>query len=134
MLAEKRYERGELVILFTQTEREAKMIWRGASDARDPNAFLEPVFNKVMADLDERSLTIDFTDLEFMNSSTVSPIISLLKTLDARGIKSRVVFGAEDWQQVHLRCLRTITRVLKHVQVSGSTPPPSRAPRSGRTG
>ena len=122
MAAKTTFEHADLTILLTETVRGATMSWRGTSDARDPSAFLEPVFGRVIDLVGGRDLTIDFTGLEFMNSSTVSPIIALLKKLNEKGIRSRVVFGSDDWQRVHMRCLRTITRVLQNVQIC-STPP-----------
>ena len=120
MAAETRFEHADLTILLTETAREATMSWRGTSDARDPKAFLEPVFSRVIDKVKGRDLTIDFTGLEFMNSSTVSPIIALLKQLNENGIKSHVVFNNEDWQVVHMRCLRTIATVLRNVEVRGT--------------
>jgi len=114
-----KFEHAGLAIEVTGATEEATMIWRGISDARSPNDFLGPVFKKIIGELGPRTITVDFSHLEFMNSSTVSPIISLLKELDRVGTKTRVVFGAEEWQQVHMRCIRTIARVLKNITVEG---------------
>lgn len=117
-----RYELADLVIEVLSTPKEAKMVWRGASDTRRPSTLLEPVFKDVVRQLGSRRLIIDFRELDFMNSSTVSPIITLLKTLNQDGIETHVIFGNEEWQQVHMRCIRTICRVFKHVAVGDTTP------------
>ena len=66
-----------------------------------------------------QEVTVDFRTLDYMNASTVSPILSLLKTLDKKGIETLVLFSNADWQVTHLRCLRTVTRVLTHITVEG---------------
>ncbi|MBN2196935.1 MAG: anti-sigma factor antagonist [Polyangiaceae bacterium] len=126
-----RFENADLAIVLSETDDEVTVSLLGSSDARDPEEFLQPVFQRVMRHIEGRSLIIDLTSLEFMNSSTVSPIIALVKTLDSRKVETRVRFGVEEWQQVHLRCMRTITRMLGHVQVEGPGPEsvPSRRPR-----
>jgi hypothetical protein len=97
-----KFERGELVIAFEQSADQASMTWRGVSDSRNPDEFLEPVFRHVLFKAQGCQLEIDFTELEFMNSSTVSPIISLLKKLDAAKISTSVIFSDVDGQQTHM--------------------------------
>jgi hypothetical protein len=112
-----KFKQGELVIAFERLGDQATMVWRGISDSRNPDEFLEPVFRHVLSKAQGCQLEIDFTGLEFMNSSTVSPIISLLRKLDAAKISTSVVFSDVDWQQTHMRCLRTIARVMPSVIV-----------------
>jgi hypothetical protein len=112
-----KFEQGELVIAFERSVDQATMSWRGVSDSRNPDEFLEPVFRHVLSKAQGCELEIDFTGLDFMNSSTVSPIISLLKKLDAAKISTSVIFSDIDWQQTHMRCLRTIARVMPNVVV-----------------
>jgi hypothetical protein len=117
-----KFEQGGLIIALNRTESIAKMTWRGTSDSRDPSEFLDPVFRRVLEEVSNRELVIDFSCLEFMNSSTVSPIIALLKNANSRGITCSVQFSDIDWQRTHMRCLQTIARVLPHVRVD-SLPP-----------
>ena len=129
MSTDSKFTHGDLVIVLSHSPGEATMSWHGSSDARNPAEFLEPIFRHVVAVSRgrRRTVTVDLTKLEYMNSSTVSPIINLLKTLNAEGIKSRVVFSDAEWQQVHMRCMRTITRVLANVEVEGSPRLPGQA-------
>jgi len=116
---ETRFERDGLSIVIRQAGPGWVMRWTGSSDARTPQEFIQPIVEFVLERTENGSVTIDFTGLEFMNSSTVSPIIGLLKSLNAKSIATRVVFSSADWQQTHLRCLKTISRVLEHVTVVG---------------
>jgi anti-anti-sigma regulatory factor len=120
--AEMRFEQGGLVISLNHTGNVATMTWLGTSDSREPSEFLDPVFRRVLGEIRDCELVIDFSGLEFMNSSTVSPIIALLKRVNSQGVKCSVQFSDVDWQRTHMRCLQTIARVLPHVTVD-SLPP-----------
>ena len=116
---EMKFERDALLILVSQAGSGWVVRWTGASDLRDPQAFIQPIVDYMIDQLKSKSVTIDFTGLSFMNSSTVSPIIRMLKSLNANAVDTRVEFSSADWQQTHLRCLRTICRLLDHVTIIG---------------
>ena len=93
--------------------------WTGMSDARNPQVFIQPIVDYLLTNIKGGRVVIDFSGLTFMNSSTVSPIINMLKSLNSKAIETRVEFSDAEWQQTHLRCLKTISRVLEHVTVVG---------------
>ena len=115
------FEQDGLRIRVTRARGSGKMVWTGSSDSRQPNQFLTPVIRRVVEAMKGAHLTIDFRKLEYMNSSTVSSILSLLKSLDREEIETDVVFADSDWQLTHLRCMRTVTRVLKFITVGGES-------------
>lgn len=116
-----RFVRDGLTILIERSEGEATVTWQGISDARNPGQVLRPVLDHITHELKDVKVTLDFTGLEYMNSSTVSPIISLIKALDAGGKDTLVVFSDTDWQVTHLRCMKAIARMLSHVRVEASS-------------
>jgi len=116
---EMKFERGSLQVVVKQAGSGWIVRWTGASDARDPQAFIQPIVEHIINQAKGNSVTIDFTGLTFMNSSTVSPIIVMLKSLNTNAIDTRVEFSSAEWQQTHMRCLRTISRLLEHVKVIG---------------
>jgi hypothetical protein len=116
-----KFEQGGLTILVSRAKGSASVTWLGVSDSRNPGAFLNPIVQRLVDELKECTVTVDFTRMEFMNSSTVAPIINLIKRLNANRIDAVVLFKNDDWQRTHLRCMQTITRVLKHVRVEGRT-------------
>lgn len=120
---ESRFERDGLEILIKDGEGNGTVTWRGASDSRNPSEFLDPIVEHIVRRMRGRTLTVDFSGLDYMNSSTVSPIIALLKKVDANEIETLVLFSNIDWQQTHLRCMKAITRVLKHVRVEAKPVP-----------
>ena len=72
---------GDLHINVGLKSNKIVMKWLGKSRERDPGAMLYPYFNEIINEIKEGDLTIDFSELEYMNSSTVPPILKLFKLL-----------------------------------------------------
>jgi anti-anti-sigma regulatory factor len=46
-----------------------KIQWFGRSEARNPAELLNPYFENMLSKLKDKQVAIDYTELEFMNSS-----------------------------------------------------------------
>jgi hypothetical protein len=115
-------EHGGLRIELYRSDSKATILWSGVSDSRSPGALLNGVLLRMVDALDGCKVTVDFRRLQYMNSSTVPPIINLIKRLNARAISCLVLYSDSDWQRTQLRCMQTIARTLPHVQVEGRSP------------
>ncbi|MCB1190677.1 MAG: hypothetical protein H7A23_23135 [Leptospiraceae bacterium] len=94
--------------------------WMGKSDNRNPSASLIPYFNGMIDEIKGNSLRIDFTKLEYMNSSSVIPIIQFIKQLEGAAIPTEVVYdGSSSWQKKSFEALEKICNNLKNVNVKG---------------
>ncbi len=124
------FEQDDLTIVVERSRDVAVVQWRGISDARNPAVFLNATTEAVLPKLKGTKVTVDFRSLEYMNSATVAPLIQFVKTLDAHGLPVLVLFSDTDWQRVHLNCMRSIARTLKHVQVEGRADEPSGPPNA----
>jgi hypothetical protein len=92
--------------------------WLGISNARDPGLTLIPYLDQVTKELDCEEVFVDFSKLEYINSSTVPPIIRLIKELDKKAIKTHVIYNKSlKWQQESFKALATLSKILKHVNV-----------------
>jgi hypothetical protein len=78
---------------------------------------LSPVLRDMSARMKDAEITVDFRKLEYMNSATVSPLITFVKNLDTAGTRVLVLFSDTDWQRTHFQCMRAIARTLKNVLV-----------------
>lgn len=112
-----RFESGALVLSVARTGNSASIAWTGESDSRNPGDFLNPLVAKLAKDLAGQNVTIDFSDLTYMNSATVAPLIMCIKSLDGTAASVLVVFSDQDWQRTHVQCVRTISRQLKKVRI-----------------
>jgi hypothetical protein len=114
-----KFERDGLCI---QMERAADLVtvsWLGVSDSRSPAAFLNPIIEQITRSAAGSSVTVDFTRLEYMNSATVTPLISLVKSLDQAKAQVLLLFAEVDWQRTHLQCMKAIARTMSNVRVEG---------------
>jgi anti-anti-sigma factor len=112
-----RFENGSLNIAVMRTASVTTITWTGESDARNPGDFLNPLISKLAKDLANQNVVIDFSELTYMNSATVAPLINSIKSLDATAASVLVRFSDQDWQRTHVQCVRTISRALKKVKI-----------------
>jgi hypothetical protein len=113
-----RFEHENLHIEIERTGSSVHLVWGGVSDARDPASFLLPLMNRLVAESKGKSVTLDFSTFEYMNSATVTPILNFVKALDSNGIPSTLVYDSTiDWQRINFQCMKTIARTMKHVRV-----------------
>ena len=116
--SEKHFEHGGLRIEVDSLPGRVMLRWIGVSDTRDPSAHLAPFFLSLLDIVRDRSVTLDFRGFEYMNSATVSPIINLVKSLDAHRVPTTLLFDATvPWQKINAQCMRAISRTLSSVQV-----------------
>lgn len=112
------FEHEGLVIDCDDSGESATIRWKGISDTRDPAAQLTPFFAGLVLHLRGRPVLVDFRELEYMNSAVVSPLIHLVKNLDAAGARTTLLFDtAVPWQKANAHCMRAIGRTLSNVQV-----------------
>ena len=112
-----KYENAGLIISVMRTAGAATIAWTGESDSRSPGDFLNPLIAKLAKELANLNVTLDFSELTYMNSSTVAPLLLCIKSLDATAGSVLVCFSDADWQRTHVQCVRTISRSLKKVRI-----------------
>lgn len=94
--------------------------WIGASTGRDPKTFVDPFFEEILKEYKSKRVTIDFTALEYINSTTVPSIMRLVRKLSGLDIETLVLYSTNyRWQVVSFRALESLSRILKNVTVSG---------------
>jgi anti-anti-sigma factor len=118
-----RFENGSLNIAVMRTASVTTISWTGESDSRNPGDFLNPLISKLAKDLTGQNVIIDFSELTYMNSATVAPLINSIKSLDATAASVLVMFSDQDWQRTHVQCVRTISRALKKVKIEVKSVP-----------
>lgn len=63
---------------------------------------------------------VDFKKLEYMNSSTVPPLIRFINGLNVKGIKTMVNFDRNSrWQALSFKSLEIITMQMKYITIEG---------------
>lgn len=83
--------------------------WQGESNEKNPGVFLYPYFEKLIGEALERhfSIEMDISGMLYMNSSTISPIIRLVKEAKNKNIKLVIFYdGSLKWQDLSFSALR----------------------------
>ena len=94
--------------------------WLGRSENREPSALLNPYFKDIVENASGKEVEVDFTKLEYMNSSTVPPIIHMIKNLDTKGISTKIYYNKDSkWQAASFKALETISNSLNSIEVLG---------------
>jgi hypothetical protein len=114
-----KFERDGLCIQMERAADQVTVSWLGVSDSRSPATFLNPIIEQITRSAAGSQVTVDFTRLEYMNSATVTPLISLVKSLEQAKAQVLLLFAEVDWQRTHLECLKAIARTMSNVRVEG---------------
>lgn len=117
------FTNGNLKLEVSEGNGKIKISFIGRSTDREPGKFLIPIlkgcFDK--AGDDKMEILMDFRLLEYMNSSTITPIIRLLTILE-EGIKSVIIQYDNDlrWQNVIFSALHVFSKRDSRIEIKGS--------------
>jgi anti-anti-sigma regulatory factor len=96
------------------------MSWLGRSENREPASFLNPYIAEIIDAISGKELIVDFSKLEYMNSSTVPPIIHMIKNLNTKGIATKIFYDKDSkWQAASFKALETISKAMNCIEVAG---------------
>ena len=109
----------ELEIIFKEGSKNV-VTWIGKSESKSPSSVITPYFNKIFDKFKGKELLVQFEKLEYINSSTVPPIIQLIKDLEENNIKSTITYDRNSkWQVASFKALETIVRTMNNISVKG---------------
>ncbi len=96
--------------------------WTGKSVTRKPAQFITPILVDVLqksSDEDKR-IILDFTKLEYMNSSTITPIIKILERAKRGPNRVTVLYEkAKKWQDLSFSALGIFQTKDNRVSIQG---------------
>lgn len=109
-----------LRIDITESDQEVRLEWRGKSNDRQPERVLGPL---MLHSLERcagglRSLVLDFCAVEYMNSSTFTPVVKMLEQATRGMHRVRLEYsGARKWQALSFSALKTFETADGRVSV-----------------
>ena len=118
----KRFEEGDLALDVEEGAGEVRVVWHGKSADREPGRFLVPVLDDVLerARVARVRLVLDFTALEYMNSSTFTPVVKAIDEARRAGVPIALEYSqAKKWQALSFSALRTFETRDGRVAVLG---------------
>ena len=98
-----------LCIEVRETQDEVRLEWRGKSTARQPDLFLVPVLRDALerGERGSRAVVMDFGAMEYMNSSTFTPLVKMLDQASRGRLRVRLEYSqARRWQALSFSALR----------------------------
>ncbi len=116
------WTQGELTLEAHPGAGELRLVWRGRSAEREPGAFLLPLLGQALESCRRsgQRLTLDFSPLEYMNSSTFTPIVRIIDEARRAGIGIALEYSqAKKWQALSFSALRTFETADGRVAVLG---------------
>jgi hypothetical protein len=118
----RRWTQGELSLEAFQGAGELRLVWRGRSADREPGTFLLPLLGQAV-EACRRSgdrLCLDFSALEYMNSSTFTPIVKTIDEARRAGVGIALEYSqSKKWQALSFSALRTFETPDGRIAVLG---------------
>jgi hypothetical protein len=108
-----------LRIEITESADELRLDWRGKSNDRHPEKLLGPLMAQALGRCEDgRALVLDFHQMEYMNSSTFTPVVKMLEQA-IRGVQRvRLEYsGARKWQALSFSALKSFETADGRVSV-----------------
>ena len=99
-----------------------RVVWSGKSNSREPERFLAPILQGAlqMAGAGARKVVLDFTGLEYMNSSTFSPLVKMLGDAATGGHRVEVEFSqSRKWQALSFSALKAFETADGRIVIRG---------------
>ena len=113
------FKEGNLEITIENNEN-IIITWRGRSEDRDPSSLLNPYLKNLCNNLIGKNIEVYFSKLEYMNSSTVSPIIQFIKNLNGQNITTLIKFKkSSTWQISSFKAIEIIAFTMDFIKVIG---------------
>ncbi|HKO92306.1 MAG TPA: hypothetical protein VJU61_14180 [Polyangiaceae bacterium] len=116
-----RYQAEDLTIESVERDNQLVLRWLGRSETKDPSQTLQPLMDSVINAIESvKSVEFDFRSLDYMNSSTIRPILKLLQTASGRAANVHVRYDAgKTWQRMSFLAIGVALASLSNVKVSG---------------
>lgn len=111
-----------LTLELREEEGAVYVVWTGRSTGREPGPFIVPVLTRAIDLVREtnKPLILDFQNISFMNSSTLTPIIRLLDRARRTVSTVRILYKRElKWQELNFTALEVFQTPDHRIEIRG---------------
>ena len=122
MITSNSYSKNALEIVKEEGAKTISLTFRGKSNDRDPSAFLAPILDEVVRQsrAGEKEIVLDFQALEYMNSSTITPIIKILDQIKGGSERVSILYNqAVKWQHLSFTALKIFETQDERIRIVG---------------
>jgi hypothetical protein len=122
MTTNETFHEGALTLEIGETDDAVRVSWLGKSIAREPGPFILRVLGRAEARSQERSkpLVLDFSEVGYMNSSTITPLIRMLDRTKRGEGSVRVLYRKGlRWQELNFAALEVFETTDHRIEIVG---------------
>lgn len=95
-----------------------RVLWSGVSDDVSPGKIITPFLSSIADTIGTNKLSIELYDLEFINSSTVPPIVHFIKYCSQKKIEIIIIYSnSKEWQKMSFKSFETFALVYKNLAI-----------------
>lgn len=116
------YSKNNLTLEVEESDGEVTVRFLGKSILRDAAEFVQPILQRVFTDArsSDKRIVMDFRDLAYMNSSTLTPVIKVLEQARVGEGQVTVMYRkALKWQDVSFTALELYQTSDLRIQIRG---------------
>ena len=111
-----------LRIEITDGQEAVEVKWFGKSVQREPGKFISPILSDVIKknSRDAKRIVLDFRELDYMNSSTMTPIIKVLDRVRKGSTRLTLIYDkSAKWQDLNFSALKLFETEDRRVEIRG---------------
>ena len=122
MKTEKQYTNNLLTIEVAEQDTSIDVKWAGKSIDREPAKFISPILVQILKSASEmnKRIVMDFQNLKYMNSSTITPIIKILDRAQKGMTKITILYcKSTKWQELNFTALEIFNTDDNRLEIKG---------------
>lgn len=116
------YSSSMLTIEVEENHKEINIIFKGKSTERDPSVFITPILTESVHNSKKfsKKIMMDFRELEYMNSSTITPIIKIMENANELNSSISIQYKkSKKWQDLCFSALRIFETKDHRIEITG---------------
>ena len=116
------FEDGLLQIELIENTNSITLVWTGKSTHRKPSEFISPVLAETIrrSNASKKRIIMDFRRLEYMNSSTITPIIKILERAKRGATEITLLYNKSlKWHDLSFSALEIFETQDSKVEIKG---------------
>ena len=117
------YASGLLIMEIEEGDSSIEITFLGKSTEREPGKFITPVLTEVIQNSRKynKVISMNFLKLEYMNSSTITPIIRMLESTKKSTENISILYDkSKKWQDLCFTALKIFETKDSRIKITGS--------------